>query len=116
VRRMDTGLPKLWLIHKALMLRRDHPEWFGADARYEPIIADGAKSMHLVAFQRAARVAVFVPRWPMRLAGSWGSTTVELPSGQWSNILTGETFAGARIRVQTLLRRFPVALLVKESQ
>jgi (1->4)-alpha-D-glucan 1-alpha-D-glucosylmutase len=115
-RRMDTGLPKLWLIHQALMLRRDHPEWFGADARYEPIIADGAQSMHLVGFQRAAQVAVFVPRWPMKLAGSWGSTTVELPSGQWSNILTGEAFAGARIRVQTLLRRFPVALLVRKSQ
>ena len=28
LRREDSGLPKLWVTLQALMLRRDHPEWF----------------------------------------------------------------------------------------
>jgi len=69
-----------------------------------------------VAFHRAGHVAAFMPRWPMKLAGSWGSTVVELPPGQWRNRLTGEVIAGGRVRIQTLLERFPVALLVREAE
>ena len=31
LKRMDDGLPKLWVIFKALHLRREHPDWFGAN-------------------------------------------------------------------------------------
>ncbi len=41
LRRMDTGMPKLWVIYKALGLRREKPEWFDADAEYTPLAADG---------------------------------------------------------------------------
>lgn len=114
-RRSDTGLPKLWVTHQGLCLRRDHPEWFGAEAAYSPIFAEGQRADHLVGFLRGDSVAVFVPRWPLKLAGKWGSTTVELPHGNWTNLLARETFTGGQVRAQALLEHFPVALLVREE-
>jgi (1->4)-alpha-D-glucan 1-alpha-D-glucosylmutase len=116
VRRMDSGLPKLWVAHKALCVRRDHPEWFVAESVYSPILAEGSKSDHLVGYQRGDSVAVLVPRWPLKLHGNWSSTTVELTPGNWKNILTNEFVIGGRVRVQTLLQRFPVALLTREAE
>jgi (1->4)-alpha-D-glucan 1-alpha-D-glucosylmutase len=116
LRRMDNGMPKLYVTHKALRLRREHPEWFGAEMAYTPIVAEGSKSDHLIGFRRGDSVAVFVPRWPLRLGGSWAGTLVELPPGQWKNIFTGEEMMGGRLRVQSLLRRFPVALLTREAE
>ena len=116
MRRMDSGLPKLWVANCALHLRREHPEWFGAEAAYTPIIAEGAKREHLVAYRRGDCVAAFAPRWPLKLAGNWAATTVEVPAGKWKNILTGETLMGGRMRVQALLRQFPVALLTREAE
>jgi len=116
VERMDSGLPKLWVAHVALSLRREHPEWFGADAAYRPIIADGSKSDHVVAFLRSDSVVIIVPRWPLKLGGNWSSTTVEIPQGHWQNRLTRETVMGGRLRLQTLLQRFPVALLTREAE
>lgn len=111
----DSGMPKLWVAHATLTLRRQHPEWFGADATYTPLSAEGPRREHLVAFLRRENVAVFVPRLPLKLSNNWSSTTVEMPRGKWKNILTRELVAGGRLRVQTLLQRFPVALLTKES-
>ena len=54
---MDCGLPKLWVIYKALHLRRDHPEWFGESSAYTPLPAEGSKQAHLVAFSRGESVA-----------------------------------------------------------
>ena len=116
VRRMNSGLPKLWVIHSALCLRRDHPEWFGAEAEYTPLIAEGSKSDHFVGFLRGDSVAVLVPRWPLQLGGNWAKTTVELPPGPWKNVLTRDAVTGGRLPVQALLQRFPVALLVREAE
>jgi (1->4)-alpha-D-glucan 1-alpha-D-glucosylmutase len=116
VRRMDSGLPKLWLAHVAMSLRREHPGWFGANAEYTPICAKGRKSMHLIAFMRGGRVAVLAPRWLLKLDHSWGSTSVELPRGRWQNRLTREVVEGGLLSVQTLLHRFPVALLAREGE
>jgi (1->4)-alpha-D-glucan 1-alpha-D-glucosylmutase len=116
MKRDDTGLPKLWLVHKALMLRREHPAWFGAEAGYEPLLVSGPKSAHAVAYRRAGRVATLVPRWPVKLGESWAGTTVALPEGRWTNVLTGDVVDGGRLRIQALLRDFPVALLVRNSE
>ena len=40
--RMDEGLPKLWLIHQGLQLRRRLPEAFGPEGDYEPLPGLGA--------------------------------------------------------------------------
>ena len=114
--RMDDGLPKLWVSHRAMCLRREHPEWFGAESTYLPIVAEGSKADYLVGYQRGDNVAVFVPRWSLKLNGSWGSTTVDLAPGRWKNILTNEVVIGGRLRIQNVLRQFPVALLTREVE
>jgi (1->4)-alpha-D-glucan 1-alpha-D-glucosylmutase len=102
------------------MLRREHPEWFGAEASYDPLAASGPKAAHAVAYLRAGRVATLVPRWPLKLGESWAGTTLALPEGRWTNVLTGDVVDGGRLRgnlrVQALLRDFPVALLVRNSE
>ena len=113
---MDSGAPKLWVVYKALHLRRDHPEWFGEDSGYNPLPAEGSKQAHLIAFGRGERVAVLAPRWNLRLGGGFGSTTVELPDGRWTNILSGDEVRGGKVRVQNILKPFPVALLVREAE
>ena len=102
MKRMDSGMPKLWVIYKALHLRRDHPEWFGESSAYTPLPAEGSKQAHLVAFCRGEQVAVLAPRWNLRLGGGFGSTTVELPAGRWTNILSGEEVSGGKNRPQNL--------------
>jgi (1->4)-alpha-D-glucan 1-alpha-D-glucosylmutase len=112
---MDSGLPKLWIIYKALHLRDDHPDWFGESSTYVPLPVEGAKQEHLIAFSRGDSVAVLTPRWNVRLGSSFGSTTVVLPPGRWTNILSGEEMNGGKTRAQNLFQRFPVALLVRDS-
>jgi (1->4)-alpha-D-glucan 1-alpha-D-glucosylmutase len=116
--RMDEGLPKLHVIHQSLLLRREHPEWFGADAAYTPVYAVGAKAQHAVAFLRGTDVLALAPRHIHTLAGDWAGTTLELPAGTWHNRLTGERIeiAGDRARsIAHLLREFPVALFNREE-
>lgn len=114
--RMDEGLPKLWVILKALHLRRDHPDWFGATSAYVPLLVEGPKRDHLVAYLRGENVAVIVPRWSLKLGGSFGPTTVQIPEGTWNHLFTGESFAGGSLRAQNLFRRFPVALLARNGE
>jgi (1->4)-alpha-D-glucan 1-alpha-D-glucosylmutase len=111
-----TGLPKLWLLHRALGVRRSHPDAFAGG--YEPVLAEGPAADHVVAFHRGdgeTGVVVVVPRHPIRLEreGGWRSTEVVLPDGAWHDVLAERpTWRGA-VPVQDLLGPFPVALLVR---
>ncbi len=113
MRRMDSGMPKLWVIYKALQLRQERPECFRENGTYVPLPVEGPRKEHLVAYMRGEQVAVLVPRWNLKRGKSWVGTTANLPPGRWTNILTGDEFDGGQLRAQTLLERFPVALLVK---
>ena len=113
--RGDEGLPKLWVIHQGLHLRRRRPGPFGSQGEYEPLRAEGPRAGHAIGFLRGGEVAVVVPRLPLRLKGDWQGTTVELPSGSWRDELTGDAVEGGRIAAADLLARFPVALLVRSS-
>lgn len=108
---MDSGLPKMWVAYKALHLRKEHANWFGAEADYMPLYAEGSKKDHAIAYLRGGRVATVVPRWTVKLGAAWAATSLRLPDGRWKNELTGEIFAGGMVRLQHLLARFPVALL-----
>jgi (1->4)-alpha-D-glucan 1-alpha-D-glucosylmutase len=110
----DSGLPKLWVIERALDARRRMPEAFGAEGAYEPLPGEGRRSENVVAFLRGGRVATVVPRFVLRLGGRWESTTVTLPDGSWDNRLTGERVRGGALDLGRLLQRFPVALLVRD--
>ncbi len=113
--RSEEGLPKLYLISRALELRRRLPEAFGPEGRYEPLAVSGEKAQHVLGFLRWGVVATVVPRLVMGLGADWGGTTIELPAGTWRNRLTGDRAAGGRVRAADLLGRFPAALLELES-
>jgi (1->4)-alpha-D-glucan 1-alpha-D-glucosylmutase len=110
----DSGLPKLWTIWKALQVRQQHPEAFGPAGAYQPLAAEGRRAEHVLAFARGGRVAVVVPRFPLRLGGDWQGASVTLPAGEWKNPLTGERVSGGAVAVARVLERFPVALLARD--
>ena len=115
LRGADSGLPKMWVLYRALNLRKQRPEWFGPDAGYTPLAIAGRKADHAIAYLRAASVATIVPRWSLRLADNWSGTTVALPGGSWRNLLTQDLLTGGTLPLQGVLRQFPVALLQKEE-
>jgi (1->4)-alpha-D-glucan 1-alpha-D-glucosylmutase len=114
--RMDEGMPKLWTIYRALRLRRERPEWFGAEALYTPLEVEGKVVQHAIAYLRGDAVVTVVPRLTLTLAGAWQKTTVLLPEGRWTNWLTGSAFDGGRVAIESLLKDFPVALLTREAE
>ena len=79
--RADEGLPKMWTIHKALQLRRERPESFGAEADYVPLMVDGAKHDHVIAYLRGEDVVTVVPRLTMKLGGVWKDTIGDAAGG-----------------------------------
>ena len=112
-KRIDEGLPKLWLIRQALKLRQ-RPQLLEPESGYHPLVARGEKSAHAVAFLRGERVVTVVPRLVIKLGGDWGETKLELPDGRWENVLGGDAFAGGEVRLIELFKRFPVALLCRD--
>lgn len=115
LRRMDTGLPKLWVLFCALNLRKQNPQWFGSRADYRPLAVEGKKADYCVSYMRGGAVATVAPRWSLKLGGNWSGTTVDLPVARWKNVFTGDVLSGGRVAVHTVLKRFPVALLIKEE-
>jgi (1->4)-alpha-D-glucan 1-alpha-D-glucosylmutase len=113
--KMEEGLPKMWVIHQALHLRRERPELFGADSAYASLDVAGVKKEYVIAYLRGDAIATVAPRLTMKMEGAWRRTTVNLPEGQWRNRLTGETVVGGKVAVETLWKDFPVALLVREE-
>ena len=111
--RIEEGLPKLWTIHRALHLRAEKPRSFGAEGAYRPLRAAGAKAAHLVAFLRANDVLVMVPRLVWQLGGQWQDTSLDIPPGEWHNVLSGQSVRGGTIQVAAALKEFPVALFAQ---
>jgi (1->4)-alpha-D-glucan 1-alpha-D-glucosylmutase len=135
------GLPdgriKLFVVHRTLSFRREHPEVF-ARGEYLPVEAAGSRRDHVCAFARTAgdgAVLVVVPRLVVGLTGGaerpplgpdvWGKTRLLLPpelaDRRYRNIFTGEVLAPgghggpADFLLGKALGRFPVALLWSEG-
>ncbi|HUC98685.1 MAG TPA: hypothetical protein VMR88_09395, partial [Candidatus Polarisedimenticolaceae bacterium] len=113
--RTDEGLPKLWLIRQTLKMRHER-QLFQPQDSYRSLMPSGAKRGHTIAFTRNERAITVVPRLPLKLAGDWGDTAVEIPNGRWRNHFTGERLDGGPASVAKLLKRFPVALLLREEE
>ncbi|WP_445548644.1 malto-oligosyltrehalose synthase [Frankia sp. CiP1_Cm_nod2] len=111
----DTGAAKLLVVARALRLRREHPQWFGAQATYRPLWASGSAADHVVAFSRSGSVVAVAPRLVLglRRGGGWRDTTLSLPEGRWTDLFTGRRHDGGVAYVLRLLRDFPVSLLVR---
>jgi (1->4)-alpha-D-glucan 1-alpha-D-glucosylmutase len=123
---------KLYLTWKILCTRRAAPDLFQKGG-YIPLKTIGTRSGHVVAFARehAGQLAVIAaPRLCASLLGEklqsicdsgiWGNTAIELPqSGAtcYHNVFSGECIPAdvREVQVATLLRKFPVALLLSES-
>ena len=110
----DPGAAKLQVTRTALTLRRDRPELFGS---YAGLTASGSAADHALAFDRGGAVTV-ATRLPLGLAakGGWGETTLELPSGEWRDEISGRIVSGSTgVPLAELLGVLPVALLVSTS-
>ena len=104
--------PKMRVVRAALRLRRERPDTFLAGG-YRPVPAEGTAAEHIVSFRRGDDVMVAASRWTVRLADSgWDDTTVTVPEGEWTDVLTGITHRG-RIPAAELFGELPVALLVR---
>jgi (1->4)-alpha-D-glucan 1-alpha-D-glucosylmutase len=133
VQNWEDGGPKLYLVWRALQLRRDYPQLFsGGD--YLPLTAAGERADNVVAYARrlgdmgaivvAGRLfgrLVAEPGDPPLGTKVWGDTTVPtgfLPAGSRPlNVLTGrslEVHEGC-ILMADVFADFPAALLVYES-
>jgi len=111
--RMEEGLPKLWLIHRALELRKRLPDVYRS-GDYRPLYARGPKAHHVVAFLRGNKALTVVQRLVFSLNGDWEDTSLELPEALWRNQFTGDEIRGGNIVVRDMLLRFPAALFSKE--
>ena len=77
--------------------------------------AHGPKARHFVGFRRGEDVLVMVPRLVWQLGNNWEGTTVQIPQGDWLNILSGEILTGGSHALSSMLRRFPVALIARNQ-
>ncbi len=107
-----SGATKLLVVQRALTLRRDRPELFEG---YRALAGDGPAAAHALAFARSEDLVVVGTRLPVGLesAGGWADTTLSLAEGEWSDVITGTTFAGGVVALSEVLARYPVALLVR---
>ncbi len=102
--------PKLRVVSSALAVRRDRPATFSAGG-HTPLLADGPAAQHLVAFVRGDDVLTAVTRHSVRLSETgWGDTSLELPTGMWSDRIAGRRHSG-RVLAAELFTELPVVLL-----
>jgi (1->4)-alpha-D-glucan 1-alpha-D-glucosylmutase len=108
------GATKLLVTAQALLLRRQRPELFDG---YRPIPAEGPAAEHAVAFARSPELVAVATRLPVKLAalGGWRDTVLPLPDAAtgWTDVLTGTPVDGSAPRLEQVLERYPVALLVR---
>jgi len=108
---------KLLVTSRALRLRRDRPESFGADGTYEPVDLD---TEHAVAFRRGGTVITVVTRLAVGLerAGGFSLAALPLQPGRWTDVLSDRVYQAASepIPLAELLDPLPVALLVRGLQ
>jgi len=133
LRSIEDGRIKMFVIHKALGLRRARPALF-REGEYVPLAVEGSKANHVCAFarRRGEEVAIAVaPRLCASLLTEpaaapvgpevWSDTRLLLPFGQseveYLNVLTDESLRpepfkdGSCLPVSALLSRFPAALV-----
>ncbi|MGI8959670.1 MAG: malto-oligosyltrehalose synthase, partial [Bryobacteraceae bacterium] len=113
-RRSEEGLPKLWTIHHALRARRKYVSAFAYKGVYRPLSAQGENADHLVSYMRGDEIVVMVPRLTLTLQNDWRDASLQVPRGNWRNLLSGAVYCGCELVVREILAPFPIALLVKE--
>ena len=110
--RADEGLTKLQVVHAALRLRAHRPQWYDGGS-YRRLDARGSAARHLFAFVRGGHAVTVTTRLPIGLGalGGWGDTTLDLPPGEWYDVINRRRHGGGQVPVSDLLSPLPVALL-----
>ena len=129
------GRLKLWVIHRALQLRRENPDLF-RKGEYVPLLSAGSKAAHVFAFARCSQgdaAIVIAPRLSLSLNENsgeapvgrtvWGDTALQLPSvlaaRSWRCELSEASVEPdtevSQLNVAEALGRLPVALLSSRS-
>ncbi len=106
----DDGTVKLAVWHRLLRLRADHAAAFTGP--HQPLGLDAAAAEQVLGFLRGDDVAVVAWARP----GPTPHTppgTVELPAGEWHDVLGGGRHAGGPVPTADLLTTLPVAALVR---
>jgi (1->4)-alpha-D-glucan 1-alpha-D-glucosylmutase len=110
------GATKLLVTAQALLLRRQRPELFDG---YRAVPAEGPAAAHCLAFARSPALVAVTTRLPVGLAarGGWADTVLPLPdaASDWTDVLSGTPVGGSAPRLEHLLARYPVALLVRSG-
>jgi (1->4)-alpha-D-glucan 1-alpha-D-glucosylmutase len=125
--RYADGDVKLFVTHRALVLRREHAELF-QHGDYVALGGEvqGRSSEHVVAFKRShggRSLVCAVPRFSLQLTQGSGfavgkaweeRSLVGWPRGTWSNAFTGEVLVvdDDRVPLAQVFARFPVALFL----
>ena len=130
LRHWGAGCIKLFLMQTAIRFRSQNSSLF-QEGDFVPLQPAGDCSHNVVSFLRrqgGKQVLLAVPRWlsqlaeksSSRLEADWKNTVLLLPPdspSSWKNIITNETLAASNqagkksLRLDSLLRSFPVALL-----
>lgn len=119
------GRIKMFLTHRLLHFRRDHPELF-REGSYVPLPTTGTHAKSCVAFAREAAgkwIVVLAPRLTARLGfppigECWEDTAVELPEaaahGAATDLFTGRELRldGRALRLAEAMATLPFALYV----
>jgi (1->4)-alpha-D-glucan 1-alpha-D-glucosylmutase len=122
------GRAKMWIVWRALELRREQPDVFKL-GQYVPLHAHGSRADHVVALMRrhaSGNIVAIAGRLWMKLGAkaealplgkhTWDDTVIDAGplSGELMNVLTGEKVAveNGKIRIAAAFSRFPGALLV----
>jgi len=130
-RRRDGGI-KMFVLHRALAARADHPTCVGLGSGYLPLTVSGEWADHVVGFARVASdgsdaLLVVAPRLPGAVMGErdtpplgadWGDTALKVPGflqGDYSDIYSGGGGEiGDTLEVSELLTSLPVAVLERD--
>ena len=108
----DIGLPKLYVIHRALEVHQRFAESFRGP--HQPFSARGSRLTHVLAYGRGDDVITVVPRFTLTVGGAWDDTALALPPGTWHDVLGGGTYE-TEVSAQELFAAFPVSLLVRSA-
>ncbi len=132
----EDGRIKLYVTWRTLCLRQEQPDLF-QQGEYLPLVVEGAKASHVIAFARKYETSTALVAAPRLIAGLlndtdtppigdriWEDTQVLLPfcscPKKYRNVFTGETVdpqkseGGEKIALSKILGEFPVALCVRE--
>ena len=114
------GRIKMFIIHRLLTLRREHPDHF-ATGTYTQVNLSGSFAEKIIAFERRSgneTILIVVPRHTAPLGYPpigevWADTQIASPTlmHHWRNIFTAREHAGEYLRLSDVLAELPVAVL-----